>query len=61
VRKSPEAPRLVVVLAFENVQLLDVVGPVQTFASANEMVCGTRGAPTHGALTASSWLRAAAA
>jgi transcriptional regulator GlxA family with amidase domain len=49
VRKSAEAPRLVVVLAFEDVQLLDVTGPVQTFASANEMVCGTRGAPTDGA------------
>jgi transcriptional regulator GlxA family with amidase domain len=49
VRKTQEAPRLIVVLAFENVQLLDVAGPVQTFASANEMVCGTRGAPTHGA------------
>jgi transcriptional regulator GlxA family with amidase domain len=40
---------LVVVLAFENAQLLDVAGPVQTFASANEMACGTRGAPSHGA------------
>ncbi len=48
-RKSQDAPRLIVLLAFENVQLLDVAGPVQTFASANEMVCGTRGAPTHGA------------
>jgi len=47
--KSKETPRLVVVLGFENVQLLDVAGPVQTFASANEMVCGTRGAPSHGA------------
>jgi transcriptional regulator GlxA family with amidase domain len=41
--------RLIVVLAFEDVQLLDVTGPVQTFASANEMVCGTRGAPADGA------------
>jgi transcriptional regulator GlxA family with amidase domain len=49
VRKSPETPRLVVVLAFHDVQLLDVTGPVQTFASANEMVCGTRGAPGRGA------------
>jgi transcriptional regulator GlxA family with amidase domain len=48
-RKSPQASRLIVVFAFENVQLLDVAGPVQTFASANEMVCGTRGAPIHGA------------
>ncbi len=36
-RKPQEAPRLIVVLAFENVQLLDVAGPVQTFASANEI------------------------
>jgi transcriptional regulator GlxA family with amidase domain len=49
VPKTPEASRLVVVLAFDNAQLLDVAGPVQTFASANEMVCGTRGAPSHGA------------
>jgi transcriptional regulator GlxA family with amidase domain len=42
-------PRLVVVLAFDDLQLLDVAGPVQVFASANEMFCGTRGAPSHGA------------
>ncbi len=36
--------RLVVVLAFEAVQLLDVAGPVQTFASTNEIVKETRGA-----------------
>ncbi len=42
-------PRLVVVLAFDDVQLLDVAGPVQVFASANEMACGTRGAPSRGA------------
>jgi transcriptional regulator GlxA family with amidase domain len=29
--------RLIVVLAFDGVQLLDVAGPVQTFASANEI------------------------
>ena len=46
---SPQPPRLVVVLAFSDVQLLDVAGPVQTFASANEMICGTRGAPKDGA------------
>jgi transcriptional regulator GlxA family with amidase domain len=47
VRHPPQAQRLVVVLAFDNVQLLDVAGPVQTFASANEIVCGapSRGAP----------------
>jgi transcriptional regulator GlxA family with amidase domain len=37
--------RLVVVLAFEGVQLLDVAGPVQTFASANEIAKDANGAP----------------
>jgi transcriptional regulator GlxA family with amidase domain len=37
--------RLVVVLAFEGVQLLDVAGPVQTFASANEIAKDASGAP----------------
>ncbi len=37
--------RLMVVLAFERVQLLDVAGPVQTFASANEIASDGRGAP----------------
>jgi len=36
-RRSKDTQRLIVVLAFEGVQLLDVAGPVQTFASANEM------------------------
>jgi transcriptional regulator GlxA family with amidase domain len=36
---------VVVVLAFEGVQLLDVAGPVQTFATANEIVQQTRRAP----------------
>jgi transcriptional regulator GlxA family with amidase domain len=36
--RTPRAKeRLIVLLAFEGVQLLDVAGPVQTFASANEM------------------------
>ena len=34
---SKAKPRLVAVLAFEGVQLLDVAGPAQTFASANEI------------------------
>jgi transcriptional regulator GlxA family with amidase domain len=42
-------PRLVVVLAFERAQLLDVAGPVQTFASTNEIANktakGAHGAP----------------
>jgi transcriptional regulator GlxA family with amidase domain len=33
------------VLAFEGVQLLDVAGPVQTFASANEIAKDANGAP----------------
>lgn len=32
-----QPPRLVALLAFEGAQLLDVAGPVQTFASANEI------------------------
>lgn len=40
-RSSKDTQRLIVVLAFEGVQLLDVAGPVQTFASANEMVKDT--------------------
>jgi transcriptional regulator GlxA family with amidase domain len=37
VRTSKAKERLVAVLVFEGVQLLDVAGPMQTFASANEM------------------------
>jgi transcriptional regulator GlxA family with amidase domain len=36
---------LVVVLAFESVQLLDIAGPLQTFASANEIARDAREAP----------------
>ncbi len=36
--KAKANQRLVVLLAFEGAQLLDVAGPVQTFASANEIV-----------------------
>jgi transcriptional regulator GlxA family with amidase domain len=43
VRKARQTQRLVVVLAFEGVQLLDVAGPVQTFASANETDEAARG------------------
>jgi transcriptional regulator GlxA family with amidase domain len=48
-QKPKDGSHLIVVLAFDDMQLLDVTGPVQTFASANEMVCGTRGAPAQGA------------
>jgi transcriptional regulator GlxA family with amidase domain len=37
--------RLVVVLAFESAQLLDIAGPLQTFASANEIAKDGRNAP----------------
>lgn len=39
--------RLVVVAAFERAQLLDVCGPVQTFASANEIVAESGGEPLY--------------
>jgi transcriptional regulator GlxA family with amidase domain len=49
-RRSKESQRLkpqrlIAVLAFEDVQLLDVAGPVQTFASANEMAKGAAPPP----------------
>jgi transcriptional regulator GlxA family with amidase domain len=37
--------RLVVVLAFESAQLLDIAGPLQTFASANEIAKDGRDGP----------------
>ena len=43
--QSTDRPRLVAVLAFEGAQLLDVAGPVQAFASANEIAQETGGAP----------------
>src|SRR5258708_8619 len=45
VGSSGGAQRLVAVLAFDGVQLLDVAGPVQTFAFANEIRKDGRGAP----------------
>jgi hypothetical protein len=36
-RFPPDAPRLVEILAFPSVQLLDVTGPLQVFATANEV------------------------
>lgn len=43
--RSRPSQRLIVLLAFEGVQLLDVAGPMQTFASANELAGETGGAP----------------
>jgi transcriptional regulator GlxA family with amidase domain len=45
VARAHTQQRLVVVLAFEGVQLLDIAGPLQTFASTNEIARGTRGVP----------------
>ncbi len=39
------SPRLIAVLAFEEAQLLDIAGPVQTFATANEVAKGTGSTP----------------
>jgi transcriptional regulator GlxA family with amidase domain len=43
-RTAKATQRLVAVLAFEGVQLLDVAGPVQTFASTNEIAKEALGA-----------------
>ena len=40
----PEAPRRIEILAFPRVQLLDVAGPLQVFATANDLAA-IRGAP----------------
>jgi transcriptional regulator GlxA family with amidase domain len=43
-RFSPNLVRVIDVLAYPAVQLLDVTGPVQVFASANDLVAGAGGA-----------------
>jgi transcriptional regulator GlxA family with amidase domain len=43
-RFSPNVVRVIDVLAYPAVQLLDVAGPVQVFASANDIVAGAGGA-----------------
>ena len=51
VPKSPRSPantvRVVDVLTYPAVQLLDVTGPIQVFASANDCVSRTGGAPPY--------------
>ena len=68
-RSSPSAPRVVEVLAYPAVQLLDVTGPAQVFASANDAVVAAGGTPPYvvklvaqggGSATASAGLRLAA-
>jgi len=46
-RSSPNPIRAIEVLTFPAVQLLDVTGPVQVFASANDLVAGSGGAPPY--------------
>jgi transcriptional regulator GlxA family with amidase domain len=43
-RSSPGAVRAIDVLTYPAVQLLDVTGPIQVFASANDLVAGAGGA-----------------
>jgi transcriptional regulator GlxA family with amidase domain len=69
-RFTPNAGRIIDVLAFPAAQLLDVTGPVQVFASANDIVAGAGGveppcavrvvAPGGGGVTASAGLELAA-
>jgi len=46
-RFSPNPIRAIEVLTFPAVQLLDVTGPVQVFASANDLVANAGGAPPY--------------
>jgi transcriptional regulator GlxA family with amidase domain len=39
----PKAPRRIEVLAFPDVQMLDVAGPIQVFTAANERAASPRG------------------
>ena len=44
-RSPPNATRMIEILAFPAVQLLDVTGPLQVFASANDLMATTGEAP----------------
>ena len=46
-RFTPTAVRVIEVLAFPSVQLLDVTGPLQVFASANDFVVEAGGTPPY--------------
>jgi transcriptional regulator GlxA family with amidase domain len=46
-RSSPNSVRVIDVLAYPAVQLLDVTGPVQVFASANDFVVNAGGTPPY--------------
>jgi hypothetical protein len=46
-RSSPNLIRVIDVITYPAVQLLDVTGPVQVFASANDVVVNTGGTPSY--------------
>jgi transcriptional regulator GlxA family with amidase domain len=46
-RSTPNAVRVIDVLAFPSVQLLDVTGPLQVFASANDLAAEAGGMPPY--------------
>jgi len=46
-RSAPVGVRVIEVLAFPSVQLLDVTGPLQVFASANDLVAEAGGTPPY--------------
>ncbi len=46
-RSAPDPLRVIEVLAFPSVQLLDVTGPLQVFASANDLVVQAGGGPPY--------------
>jgi transcriptional regulator GlxA family with amidase domain len=46
-RFAPNTARVIEVLAYPSVQLLDVTGPLQVFASANDLVAETGGTPPY--------------
>jgi transcriptional regulator GlxA family with amidase domain len=46
-RSTPGVVRIIEVLAFPSVQLLDVTGPLQVFASTNDLVAEAGGAPPY--------------
>ena len=46
-RFAPDRPRRIEILAFEDVQLLDVAGPLQVFASANDLAAAAGKPPPY--------------
>lgn len=46
-RSPPRSPRAIEILAFPSVQLLDVSGPLQVFATANDIAVESGGAPPY--------------